>query len=172
MRTDAKKSPSSASTKHTEGPSRVPIELLLTDIPPASPHLNSDGTFWWEYYCGLMLESKQLSRYFISLVHNFCMVLQSIEAYESQLMQEGYFVDVVKTYKGEEYTEQVRNTLVDNLTKMYAQADSLANSLGFSPFSSKIQNIDTGSGSNLAPSQPPSMPDDFTPETLPFEQVG
>ncbi|CAB4176377.1 Putative phage terminase, small subunit, P27 family [uncultured Caudovirales phage] len=171
MRTDVRKGANAAATKR-DGATRVPIELLLKEIPPASEHLNQDGIFWWDYYCGLMLQSAQLSKYFISLVHNFCMVLQGIEAFEKKITEQGYFIDVPKKYAGEEYIEEVPNPLLDKLSKMYAQADSLANSLGFSPFSSKVQNIDTGSGSNLAPSQPPSMPDDFTPETIPFEQVG
>lgn len=171
MRTDVKKSPSAAATKHRVA-AEVVGEMLLVEVPPPNDCLNEDGQFWWNYYCGLMIESNILSRYYIPFIHNLCLVLQTIEVYQQKLMEQGYFIDVPKTYKGEEYYEEVMNPIYEKLSKAIAQADSLGNSLGFTPFAAKVQGTDTGSGSNQAPVAPPALPTDLpSPETLPFSQA-
>lgn len=152
-------------------PTQVAEELLLVEVPPPNDALNEDGQFWWQYYCGLMIESKKLSRYFIPHIHIYCMVLQNIDCYERKLKEQGYFIDVPKTFKGEEYVDEVANPLTKDLSKLYDQADRLGNSLGFTPYSAQIQGMDTGAGSNQAPSTPPPLPDGLSPETLLFSQA-
>ena len=143
-------------------------DMLLVEVPPASEHLDENGVFWWEYYCGLFIESRKLSRYFIPHIHIYCMTLQAIEAFEKKLKEDGHFIIVVKTFKGEEYSDEIENPILKTLSKLYDQADRLGNSIGTTPYSSQVQGIDTGTSLNEAPSQPPALPDDFTPETLPF----
>ena len=152
-------------------PTQVAEQLILVEVPPPNEALNEDGQFWWSYYCGLMIESQKLSRYFIPHIHIYCMVLQNIDCYEKKLKEDGYFIDVPKTFKGEEYVDEVPNPITKDLSKLYDQADRLGNSLGFTPYSAQIQGMDTGVGSNQQASEPPPLPDNFTPETLLFAQA-
>src|ERR1700750_1650625 len=97
-------------------PPDVNQAMLLVEVPPPNPVLNEDGQFWWNYYCGLMIESKNLSRYFIPHIHIYCMILQAIDAFERQLKEEGHIKEVPKTFKGEEYVDEVPNPLIKELS--------------------------------------------------------
>lgn len=153
-------------------PAEVNQAMLLVEVPPPNPSLNDDGKFWWTYYCGLMIESKNLSRYFIPHIHTYCMTLQAIDAFERQLMIEGHIKDVPKTFKGEEYVDEVPNPLIDKLMKLYDQLDRLGTSLGFTPYASQIQGVDARAAGDEAISEPPPLPDELSPETILFSVPG
>lgn len=148
---------------------KAPEGMLLTVIPPPPETLNSDGVFWWNYYCGLMIEGKTLSRMFIGSIKNIAHVAQIIQAYETVLAEQGAIILVPKKYQGQEYVDKESNPLVDKLQKLYTQFDQLANSLGFTPYSARVNNMDT-SGVNTEEDIPTPPTTNFTPETIPFEQ--
>ena len=153
-------------------PPEVNQAMLLVEVPPPNPSLNEDGKFWWTYYCGLMIESKNLSRYFIPHIHIYCMTLQAIDAFERQLAIEGHIKEVPKTFKGEEYVDEIPNPLIKELSKLYDQLDRLGNSLGYTPYASQVQGVDARAAAENAVSEPPPLPDGLSPETIPFSQPG
>lgn len=161
----------SKATTETDRPS-VDQAMLLVEVPPPNPSLTEDGVFWWNYYCGLMIESKNLSRYFIPHIHTYCMTLAAIDAFERQLKIEGHIKEVPKTFKGEEYVDEIPNPLIDKLMKLYDQLDRLGNSLGYTPYASQVQGVDARAAADNAVSEPPPLPDGLTPETIPFSQPG
>lgn len=152
-------------------PDEVRQEMLLVEVPPPNPNLNEDGIFWWNYYCGLMIESHNLSRYFIPHIHIYCMTLQAIDAFERQLNEEGLIKEIPKTFKGEEYVDEIPNPLVKDLAKLYDQLDRLGNSLGYTPYASQIQGVDRRANAATLATAPPPLPEGLTPETLPFNQA-
>jgi phage terminase small subunit len=154
-----------------KAPAEVAQSMLLVEVPPPNPSLNEDGIFWWTYYCGLMIESKNLSRYFIPHIHTYCMTLQAIDAFERQLAIEGHIKDVPKTFKGEEYVDEVPNPIIKDLAKLYDQLDRLGTSLGFTPYASQIQGVDARAAAENSVSEPPPLPEGLSPETLPFSQA-
>lgn len=131
--------------------------MLLSEIPPPPETLDEIGIFWWNYYCGLFIEARILSRMYISAVSSLCHLIQYISAIEIKLKEQGTFILVPKKFQGEEYADEVLNPLIKDLQLLYAQLDKLGNSMGLTPYSSKVNSIDTSgeSAASAAPTPPP-----------------
>lgn len=141
--------------------------MLLVEVPPPPEELPEEAVFWWNYYCGLMVEAKILSRLFIGSVKNFVFLSAAIEKTELLIKEQGIFTLVPKKFNGADYVEEELNPLFSSLQKMFDQHDRLANSLGLTPYSSKVNAIDaTG---KMAPSAAPKPPDvGFDRPTIPM----
>lgn len=152
---------------HTENKEtfETPEHCLLESIPAFPDILGEEGQFWWTYYAGLMIECGTLSRMFLGSLTNFCRLAELIMAYETEINESGFFIDVPKKYKGEEYTDREPNPLINEVRRMYDQFDRLATSMGMTPYSAKIHAIDaTGGASSTAVSEPPP------PEIIPYRK--
>lgn len=153
--------------KQFKGNNETDSALLLIEVPPPPENFPEAAGFWWQYYCGLMIEIKCLSRLYIGSIKNFCMVSYFIELLEERISEEGFFIEVPKKYQGEEYVAIEVNPNMPKLQKLYDQHDRLAGSLGLTPYAAKVNAIDTtGNASPGAAPEPPSV--DIDRPTIPI----
>lgn len=156
-RTDVKASTNQLHTKHRKV-EKSPEHLLLTEVPPAPEGFDEAAQFWWQYTCTLLIECGTLSRLFIGSIRNLCRLMSIIETIENQIAEDGTIVPIVKKYQGEEYTEHIINPMAEKLAGLYLKYDSLANSLGLTLYSSKINATDaTGASSSQKAPTPPKV---------------
>lgn len=141
-----------------KGKSEVDSALLLVEVPPPPEGFNETTTFWWEFYCGLLVEAKCLSRLYIGSIKNFCKVSAFIEELEALIDEEGFIVDVPKKAFGQEYVARETHPEMGKLLKYYDLHDKLAGSLGLTPYSAKVNAMDlTGNASSDSAPTPPDV---------------
>ncbi len=142
--------------------------LCLDEVPPPPETLNETGQFWWNYYCGLFLETGNLSRLYVGSLSDACHLRQLINDIQQTVSTEGAISAVVVKVNGEDYLKQVTNPMVKDLAKLYQDFDKLAYSLGITPLSARVNNLDGGVPNMPQLTEPP--PADLpSPETLPFK---
>lgn len=155
-----------------KGTTTVDSGLLLLEVPPPPESFSEATIFWWNYYCGLMIEAKCLSRLYIGSIKNFCKVSADIEALEDLINEEGFITDVPKKFNGEEYVAREVHPQHQKLLKLYDIHDKLAGSLGLTPYSAKVNAMDlTGNASPTAAPEPPEVELD-RPTILMTEEAG
>lgn len=143
---------------------RVSDSMLLVEIPPIPDTLSEVGAFWWEYYCGLLIESGNLSRMYIGGLTHLCFLAEIIEATMQEIKSEGNIIPVPKMYQGQEYVEMVDNPRVPKLMKMMSTFSSLADKFGLTPFAAKVNNMEVG-GTTSTLAAPPSITMTPPPQT-------
>ena len=144
-------------------------ELLLTKAPPPPPDLNAEGIMWWNYYTELMVETKILSRFFLTSLHNLCILHMLREHVKNELNRSGQItITNVKTIKDDIVTTITINPLIPEMQRIVGNMDRLLSSLGMTLMTSKSQNINlTGDG----PRKRSKPPKPFTPEESDFETI-
>lgn len=156
--------------RHTQNASkhkdkeRVNDAMLLVEIPPIPNVLGEIGAFWWEYYCGLMIESGILSRMYLNSLTHLCFLVEIVEILMNEIKTEGVVIPVPKLFQGEEYVDYIDNPRIPKLTKVMRDLTSLAGQFGFTPFSAKVNNLDVGGDVSNMIAAPPT-PDLSPPES-------
>ena len=144
--------------------------MLLLEVPPPPETLNETGIFWWDYYCGLCIEAKILSRFFIGTIQDVCHLRQMIEEFEQKIHEQGVFIQEIRMLpkhlcedpSQREYVYETENPLIKTLQRLYGQFSDMASLLGWNPYSARVNSIDASGGSSPENiTEPPST--DFEP---------
>lgn len=152
-----------------KGTNTVDSGLLLTEVPPPPETFDEVTSFWWNFYCGLLIEAKCLSRLYVGSIKNFCKVSAAIEELEELINEEGFITEVPKKFNGEEYVAREVHPQHQKLLKLYDLHDKLAGSLGLTPYSAKVNAMDlTGNASASSAPEPP--PVEIDRPTLPISE--
>lgn len=152
-----------------KGVAEVDSGLLLIEVPPPPENFDDNTSFWWNYYCGLMIEAKCLSRLYVGSIKNFCKVSAAIELLEELIAEEGFICEVPKKFNGEDYVAKEVHPQHQKLLKLYELHDKLAGSLGLTPYSAKVNAMDlTGNAASTAAPEPPPMNE--TRPTIPMSE--
>lgn len=142
--------------------------LLCESVPPAPSNLDEEGALWWRYYCGLFVKCRILSQFFLTSIHNLCIMHMMRHAIMEELADTGVFVEELIINKEKEF-QVVRklNPLAKDLQECAIKMDRLLASLGMTAYTSKVNNIDTSGKKAKARKQAPPTSSLNTPQKAP-----
>lgn len=132
--------------------------LLCETVPPAPDNLDEEGALWWRYYCGLFVKCRILSQFFLTSIHNLCIMHMMRHAYMEELAETGIFIEewIVNKEKEAQCIRRA-NPLAKDLQKCAIDMDRLLASLGMTAYTSKVNNIDSsGKKAKARKEAPPS----------------
>lgn len=122
----------------------VDENLLCTKIPSPPESLNDEGILWWNYYCGLFVSGRILSKMFLTSMHNLCLQHMMRKHYLEELSEQGMMLEEMYVDKTKEVAiRRYPNPVVKDLRSIILEMDKTLASLGMTAYTSKVNNIDT-----------------------------
>lgn len=150
----------------------VDEDMLCNRIPSPPESLDDEGILWWNFYCGLFVRGRILSKMFLTSMHNLCLQHMLRQHYLEELAEQGVMLEELYVSKDKEVcTRRYSNPIVKDLRAVILEMDKTLASLGMTAYTSKVNNIDTTGARAKSKKTAPPPSSLFTPQESPHGQV-